>query len=302
MESRWAQAGLGRPLSGALRLVLEVGLKAALCIVLGGERGVRDGLCPLTAPAPRPDTLCQRKGDVQGIPRASPTQGRAPSTALPAPRGSTHQVPELDGGDLRLHNGPQAPEEVGGQSEPDGEQLSALPGPLVPAPHQWRAGGRGTRTVLGVLPSLSSGGPGDMPPGRTPWPQGLPSTPTCPSPTDLREHLLLDAGLLLVCGVPASPRVLREVMPDEMQLEEGQSRLGRCCRHCPGTARSGTPPVRHTPTRSTRCQGTGQLYLLLPAGVVLWGSLEEGPGIVGVVVNPFAEVVADVEAPGETGG
>lgn len=137
MELKWAQAGLGWPLSGALRLVLEVGLEAALCIVLRGERGVRDGLCPLTAPAPCPNTLCQRRGDMQGIPRASPVQGRAPSTALPAPRGSTHQVPKLNGGDLRLHNGPQAPEEVGGQSEPDGEQLSALPGPLVPAPHQW---------------------------------------------------------------------------------------------------------------------------------------------------------------------
>lgn len=44
--SRRAQAGLRQPLSGPLRLVLEVGVEAVLCIVLEGERGVRGCLCP----------------------------------------------------------------------------------------------------------------------------------------------------------------------------------------------------------------------------------------------------------------
>lgn len=195
-------------------------------------------------------------------------------TALPVPAGSAHQVPELDGGDLGLQDGPEAPEEVRGQGKPVGWGAAVSPaGP----------------------PALPHGGSGDqgMYPRTAPRPQGPPTAPACPSPVDLGEHLLLNARLLLVRGVPAPPRVLREVVPDEMQLEG--DRAGRDVQHSP-------PPHLHP--REHRCPlpRPGQLYLLLPAGVVLRGRLEEGPGVVGVVVNPLAEVVADVEAPGERGG
>lgn len=166
--------------------------------------------------------------------------------------------------------------------------------PPCPTPAQEGAG----RGGFGAAALSVQWRSGDVPPGQSPQPQGPPLVPACPSPVDLGEHLLLDAGLLLVRGVPASPRVLREVVPDEMQLEGGQSW------HCPARQTPASlleaPPSLGAPP--ARCRGPGQLYLLLPAGVVLQGSLEEGPGIVGVIVNPLTEVVADVEAPGGRGG
>ena len=76
------EAGLGRPLSGALRLVLEVGLEAALCIVLGWERGVRDCLRRLTPPAP-PDQP-RHPASEEGV-TCKGSLGQAPHEAGPDP-------------------------------------------------------------------------------------------------------------------------------------------------------------------------------------------------------------------------
>lgn len=138
----------------------------------------------------------------------------------------------------------------------------------------------GAQPSAPLAPSRASSGGGG--PGVPPAPR--------PSPVDLRQHLLLDARLLLVRRVPAPPRVLREVVPDEMQLG--------------GEQWAGTRRGEGTPALPPSCSpwGGNTAHLLLPAGVVLQGSLVVGPGAVRVVVGPLAEVVPDVKAAGEGAG
>lgn len=149
------EAGAGRAAAAALRTTAPCAgsrRRSGSVHSPGGGKGSQ-GL-PVSPPrhSQPPNTPWQR-GDTQGIP------GKALNKAPP---GSAHQVPELDGGDLRLQDGPQAPEEVGGQSEPGGEQPSA------PTARRRERDEEG----FGDAALSVQQGSGDVPPGKPPRPQG----------------------------------------------------------------------------------------------------------------------------------